>query len=923
MNYIGLLTKDEQSTLCEIVTGKEFKEIFKRNEREFVKLQRGFRAKSLTDQRALAIASANIDSRFVATCVNARVEQWLGDIQANIARFVEKGSSHITALAAALIDSVFADHIELYFTLAEKPLDESACKYLYERMEEIRKERAGQNEVLERTRAIEEENRRLSEQVESAQRTADGMISEYEERVHEIEREKGELSAMLAEAKASISELQSAPRVFGSNDEGYRELFDDTNASALRSDREKEVTSLCSVYTDYSGKKWLLRHADLDSNGRYEVFVKDENLAPYYSNRGNFYYEDGPSTDGFYGVWSWSADENKYNPSKDYVRSRYNTELDAIELFIFTQATSLYELASLLKGGVDWQPHSRRIMFAFPVSKGEYVGILCAIKDLNVSEGKSSIQERVNAVPVYEFTDADILPLSSGLFFYKNAFAGVPNRLYYLRTPLDVVKGIVMESISWDAYKLRALTRTERRAYKDFLAALPVDNITYRIGNACNCSNPAARELLAEFLSSANKYIDGDSLEDRIVLSAISASAELQDRTKRLLREDWEKENEMLLTEAQQKLNLLRAELGTVTENLNEAQAALNKTKAEDERIAGIIAEKEKLAEDVERAVAERIQKASENAADFVASMAFFRGQQAQLAGSATCTSNEVEAESNIPRYCVYPELESPDELCVHHSWADVITTAGYELAEAGVAQQHIGGFAAFLCAAYIEKQPVLLIGPNAIDIAEAFSAAVAAHKRGVLDCEGSYSRREIEKIGAGGEDIVIINNLLAGGWMNRLPEILSNRSVFYIATYPYSEDVQVEPKSLFGFVLPLFTEFLVEQRATGKYVGGYFSDDFTPYSAKNHKHREPPALSRLAPTVFSRKQISRLVATMHDIYPDATADDDFLFCVFPIAYASLEISELADAVAGAQNGLAISASLRRELSCVLGEGNG
>ena len=40
MNYIGLLTKEEKSTLCEIITGKEFKELFKRNEQEFAKVQK-------------------------------------------------------------------------------------------------------------------------------------------------------------------------------------------------------------------------------------------------------------------------------------------------------------------------------------------------------------------------------------------------------------------------------------------------------------------------------------------------------------------------------------------------------------------------------------------------------------------------------------------------------------------------------------------------------------------------------------------------------------------------------------------------------------------------------------------------------------------------------------------------------------------
>ena len=69
------------------------------------------------------------------------------------------------------------------------------------------------------------------------------------------------------------------------------------------------------------------------------------------------------------------------------------------------------------------------------------------------------------------------------------------------------------------------------------------------------------------------------------------------------------------------RVHILLDELGSVAEDLGKTQETFNKTKAEDERLSGIIAEKEKLAENVEKAVAERIQKARENAADFIASM--------------------------------------------------------------------------------------------------------------------------------------------------------------------------------------------------------------------------------------------------------------------------------------------------------------
>ena len=920
MNYIGLLTKEEKSILCGIITGKEFKELFKRNEQEFSKIRKGFRAKSLTEQQALSIAISNIDKPFIAMWVNTMVEHWLKEIQENIAKLEGEGLSHSAALATTMLDSFFVNNVELYFKLTGNPLDADAYSNLYERMENIKSERARNAEISDRIKAVEQENRSLSDQVEAAQRSMDAIKTECEERVQEIEQSKNELESLLAEAQAKIAELQTAPSAFTNDDADYLAQFDDTNTSILPSGSTDEIISLCGVISDYNGQKWLIRYADLNNNGRYCVFLKNEDIPPYFTNRDKIFYKDGPSNNGFYGIWTWSAVPNENDPSKDYILSRYNTDIDAIEIVTITEATTLEDLVDLLKEGIEYQPHSRRVMFSLYASKGQYIGILCNTKEFNTVNGKTTVSEDCIVVPVYEFAGDDIIRLGNGLSFYRNAFAGLPSKLYHLKSPRDIVKNIVFSSLSWNAYKTRAVTRAEYRTFKDFIGAIPVDDITRKIGTACHCSIPAAKELLDEFLNIVWKYVDGDSLEDEIIRSAISANVELQEKAKALIHKDWETENESLLIEARGKLDSLRAEFKSATENLSKAQEALNKTKAEDERLAGIIAEKERLAGEVEKAVAIRIQKARENAADFIASMAFISGQQMQVGCTESPAKIKISSKSDIDTYRICPEYDNLDDLVVHHSWTDVINTAVFELAEAGVAEQYRSGLAAFLCAAYIKKQPLLLVGPNAIDIIQAFSAAVTAHKHGVLCCEGGYAHQAVEKIGANGESIVIINNFLASGWINRLPEILYKKDVFYVFTHPYAEDIQVEPKSLYGFMLPLFTEFLVDKKATGKYYGGYFSDDFKSYSPEKGAHKELSVLSKFALSSLVRSKINSLAATMHGIYPMATADDDFLFCVFPIAYASMAVNELAEEIADSQKGITVSASLKRDLQHVLGE---
>ena len=488
----------------------------------------------MTEQQALSIAISNIDKPFIATWVNIMVEHWLKEIQENIAKLEGEGLSHRAALATTMLDSFFVNNVELYFKLTDNPLDADAYSNLYERMENIKSERARNAEISDRIKAVEQENRSLSDQVEAAQRSMDAIKTECEERVQEIEQSKNELESLLAEAQAKIAELQTAPSAFTNDDADYLAQFDDTNTSILPSGSADEIISLCGVTTDYGGQKRLVRCADLNHNGQYSIFRKDDNISDDFTNWYKISHRDGPSHDGFYGTWIWHSIPNDKDPSKNYILSRYNTEINPIEIFILTEAKNLDDLINLLKEGIEYQPHGRRVMFSIYASKGKYTGILCTTKELNTVEGKTTISEDCIVVPVYEFAGDDIIRLSNGLSFYRNAFAGLPSKLYHLKSPLDIVKNIVFSSLSWNAYKTREVTRAEYRTFKDFIRAIPVDDITRKIGTACRCSTPAAKELLDEFLNIVWKYVDGDSLEDEIIHSAISANVELQEKRRRL-----------------------------------------------------------------------------------------------------------------------------------------------------------------------------------------------------------------------------------------------------------------------------------------------------------------------------------------------------------------------------------------------------
>ena len=249
-------------------------------------------------------------------------------------------------------------------------MDVDARSKLHERMESIKSERARNAEVADRIKVLEEEKRRLLDQIAAAQQSVNTIKAEYEQKIQELEQDKDTLESLLAEAQERITELQTAPTAAKSDDADYLAQFDDTDTSVLPSVGSDEIVSLCGVISDYNGQKWLIRHADLSHNGHYHIFRKSEDVPPYFTNRDKIFYKDGPSNDGFYGIWTWSATPNEKDPSKDYILSRYNMDLDAIEVVTISEASNLDNLINLLKNGIEYQPHSHRVMFAFYASKG-------------------------------------------------------------------------------------------------------------------------------------------------------------------------------------------------------------------------------------------------------------------------------------------------------------------------------------------------------------------------------------------------------------------------------------------------------------------------------------------------------------------------------------------------------------------------
>ena len=178
---------------------------------------------------------------------------------------------------------------------------------------------------------------------------------------------------------------------------------------------------------------------------------------------------------------------------------------------------------------------------------------------------------------------------------------------------------------------------------------------------------------------------------------------------------------------AQTELEQIKAETHQQQEQKNQLTDQWKQIQGHMKNISLEIAQKEKLAADVEAKVAQRISAARKDAAEFISEMAF----------AQSAATGQIMQTASTGRMLFQSGSTLDTELVEHQESWDAISTIQEGLEDAGVVEQYSLEFAAYLHAAYTAHIPLLLAGPNGRDIADALSAALCGRTASILCCEG------------------------------------------------------------------------------------------------------------------------------------------------------------------------------------------
>lgn len=959
MNYSYVLSDDDLYTLCELISAKKIKGFYKNNTRWFGTIKPGFRPTGISDKEAIALVIRNRNELIVRAYIDTIVDKWISLIEEEIKQKESEGLDKDHALGTVLSKSKFSENIDLYFKLKKDSVSEDYLQRIRSYMPDndetsIPKDGGIADEVQkEASESGTHQGYDLSNaELEGSIRAQKEINASIKADLEKLEQQNSELQKKLNEAnvKANTLELSVQKCKEELNEYKARLEYDDSEIVNTATSTEYDHISLCEVTVpDYKGNRYLYRLADIDLQGRLQKFESDVSRPFAFDNRDKLYYLDGTSAPGTVAVWNWSAVPKANDPSKDYLKRDYNNLISPIEVITYKECDTIEKLLNLLKAGVPNTITTERVLLAIAYSKGQSTGLLCRRSYLNESDGRTILSERVINLPEYEFSIGDVVKLNNEKYYYRKINIGVPSEIIRVKSSLDIVRTILLARSTWPLFKEKGKTRNEWKNVRDFLDGLEKETVLDSISEQAHCSHDEAIVMLEEFIDYAESYIDGTTIEDDIIAAVISVNDDLKNKCKKLLTEEWEAENREAIIKAEGKLNDLQDQIASVqkkyTLQLEEGKRKIedqqSKSKAdlkklveehdylvsENTKLKASIETRESLAADVEAKVSERISKAQTDAAEFIASMAFtFPNLHIPTITEKDehVSEREEVIEVQVPdtvKITYYPgTVLNSDDLEESNSWNDTLDIIALELEDAGVDSNYARSLGAYLYSAYMAKVPVFLIGPNGKEIADAFCGALFGRRAGLLECVDTYSIETVEECYLSEDNIITIVNPFSPSWISRIPDITSNRSKYFFVIYPFEEDIQIEPRSLYTYLLPLLTSLFVVKNSTDTPVGGLMSNHFKDYAMTESNKCHEKTLTSLRTPLIVKNRIQYILGNMHSMLNDKNVDYDVLYSILPYAFATMQMPTLMSAISEPDKTLRISNDLAKNITSLFGE---
>lgn len=849
MDYISRLTDEELRTLCGLIPLKHFRDYFKMYPKSFNKLSK-FRPEKVPLSEIQRIVVNRGNDPFVLNLLNPSIQALLDIVNGQISLFTDAGEDVHTALIHALPRSDFKEHMDLYFKLSGDVYAPEYAALVQSAIAEI--EARGKLADIAETEAARDKNASAElEHLKSEIAEAQKNLAQEQKACEELRTQCAAVQKKYEESEQKLEELQELA--------SYADP-----SSEIPADDDFPFTSLCSVGIPSGNSLELYRIADV-VDGFIQIQKQDGS-----PQRDVLYTKDHSKPKDYIGIWAWRTEPN-YNPERlDYIVSELLIGYMPVQIIVVADCRTVGDLKEYLCQGIAHTPDGERALYAV-VTDDEYSGLLCRKSDIAEKNGIATLKSSVTKLPLYEFREQEVVKIREWSFFYR-IHLGAPSELLQIRDPLELVKELVLQRSPIAKLKERGTIR-EAREFRTFLQELPATDFYQEIAESCDCSLEDAKGYANKFVQCAETYLQGTDAENALLCAAVECSPNLTEKCRALNEEKWRKDHTEQLGKAQEELAQVTGEVQRQREQGDRLFIEQQQLKERRDSLTAEIKQREQLAEEVEKQVASRITAAREKAAEFICEMAFH--------GPAATAQQRVQLKIQFA-----PGQKLDMDISEHHEAWDAVCTLQDGLEEAGVIEGRASILAAFLYTAYVLRAPLLLAGPNGRDIADTISAALFGRTASILHCEGAYNLGAVEECMRDEGRILALLDPINTGWISHIPEFAEGKDKLILAVHPFAEDLLIEPRGLYNYVVPVLTELFVGQPASGKYIGGCFEANFQEYDCAKPQKKIHMA-RKLPMPVLLRNRLQQMLAGMKTLLGKDMPDYDMLFATLPYAYAT------------------------------------
>lgn len=661
---------------------------------------------------------------------------------------------------------------------------------------------------------------------------------------------------------------------------------------------EVSFTSLCYITEDFDGRVWLQRLADIE-NDRLHIPFKSNREDNYFENRDRLYRNDGPSEIGSVGVWDWEAIPNRDKPGIDYVQSYYVPQIAPVRV-IFIKATSMEDLVGQLKSGeIYTQPYICDTLFCYQPQWGHLAGVLCKANEFQIVNKTARLKDGVYTLPCYSVLASDVYNWDDKhLRFLRNLKIGDPSGYISLGNTHEIIRDLVLERTSWPLFKeCIGATKAEWRNSKTLLERISGESLYEAVAQKLKCAPEQAKQAVDDFVSRANVLIDTGDIESDVLGRIAVQHDGLRAICEEAISQKWKEEHAKELSEAQAEIiaakTKVEAEIndanGCLSDILKEVDLAretredlskkIEEAKSDLDSLVDDITQYETIKQGVLEAVRQKIADAQKDMAGFIADLSVVLPQPAKTPtqGKRVSLWQYDGATSN---------LYSDDEIELARSWGDEFNALSQSLACSLSIESELGTMlAAFLYAAHIHNAPILIAGPCGHDIANVLSVSLYADGAGQLTLGNEFDLDIAKGMNDCNEPVFSVENMFGKGWSDSIPQAFMKIKKQVVWTHPYVEDMVIEPKGLYNYMLPILSECFVGAIPALEPWPGKRADNFRAYSSKKKQPLRLAAFKRLG---LSKMLLSRLEFILSDAKaildnPSKEKDMEFLFGLLPI----------------------------------------